>query len=61
MLIDFTVENFRSVKNEQTLSMVATDLKRHPDNLFPTERERNISLLKTAVVYGANASGKAMS
>ncbi len=35
MLIDFTVENFRSVKNEQTLSMVATNLKRHPDNLFP--------------------------
>ncbi len=58
MLIDFTVENFRSIKNEQTLSMLATNLRRHPDNLFPTERERNISLLKTAVVYGANASGK---
>lgn len=58
MLIDFTVENFRSVKNGQTLSMVATNLKKHPDNLFPTEREKNISLLKTAVIYGANASGK---
>jgi AAA15 family ATPase/GTPase len=59
MLIDFTVENFKSIKEEQTVSMLASISKNeHPDNIFQPGKEENITLLKTAVVYGANASGK---
>lgn len=59
MIIDFTVENFRSIKTEQTFSMLASDSKNdHPGNIFPLEKENKLSLLKTGLVYGANASGK---
>lgn len=58
MLIDFTVKNFRSIKEPVTLSMLATNLKEHSENTFETPNEKQIKLLKTAVVYGANASGK---
>jgi AAA15 family ATPase/GTPase len=59
MIIDFTTENFRSIKEEQTFSMSASDAKdEHPDNLFQSEKEKNIYLLKAGVIFGANASGK---
>jgi AAA15 family ATPase/GTPase len=59
MIIDFTVENFKSIKEEQTFSMLVSNPKdEHPDNLFQPGNEKNISLLKTAIIYGANASGK---
>lgn len=58
MLIDFTVKNFRSIKEPVTLSMLATNLKEHSENTFPTPNENKIELLKTTVIYGANASGK---
>lgn len=59
MIIDFSVENFRSIKTEQTFSMLASDSKKdHPENIFPLEKENKISLLKTGLIYGANASGK---
>ena len=59
MLIDFTVSNFRSIKEPQTLSMLATSAKENPENIFtPNEKEPEIKLLKTAAIYGANASGK---
>jgi uncharacterized protein len=58
MLIEFSVENFRSIKNKQTLSLVTSNLsenKNQKDNIFSIN---NISLLKVAFIYGANASGK---
>lgn len=58
MIIDFSVENFRSFKEEQTLSMVAAKHKEHPDNVFESSHEKDIRLLKAALIYGANASGK---
>src|SRR5690349_2477910 len=59
MLIDFTVSNFRSIKEPQTLSMLATSAKEKPENTFtPNEKEPDIKLVKTAAMYGANASGK---
>lgn len=61
MLIDFSVKNFRSIESLVTLSMERVGMlreKRHDDyNVFSTKRPRH-ELLKTAVVYGANASGK---
>ena len=56
MLIDFTVENFRSYRDAKTLSLTASSAKELPDNLIKlTDTER---LLRTAAIYGANASGK---
>ena len=61
MIIQFTVENFLSFKEQVTLSLVASALKEKQsltdDVIFELEGT-NISLLKSAVVYGANASGK---
>ncbi len=61
MLIQFTVENFLSFKEAATLSLVASSLKEKQtqaeDIIFELDGA-NISLLKSAVVYGANASGK---
>lgn len=57
MIIDFSVENFKSIKEEQTLSMTAVNLRNeHPDRVF--SYDKNISLVRTAAIYGSNASGK---
>lgn len=72
MLIDFTVENFRSIRDPVTLSMVAapgrkTSAKtskrprvKSDDEIAPPFRleSRNLSLLPALGIFGANASGK---
>ena len=56
MLLEFSVGNFLSFKTKTTLSLAATSIREHIDtNIFSTERR---DLLKGAVIYGANASGK---
>jgi AAA15 family ATPase/GTPase len=62
MLIEFSVENYRSFKNRVTLSMVAAEEIISPlkqidrDNTFQVNSQ--LTLLKSAAIYGANASGK---
>lgn len=61
MLIELSVQNFRSIRERQTFSMVAAPrLIRGKQNKFtPTVKgERFPALLKIAAVYGPNASGK---
>jgi uncharacterized protein len=56
MLIEFSVANYLSFKTKTTISLLAAPIKEHVEtNLFSTER---YDLLKGAVIYGANASGK---
>lgn len=59
MLIEFSVGNFRSFYSPMTLSMVATKLKEgeklDKDHLIKTHKE---PLLRSAGVFGPNASGK---
>jgi len=56
MLLQFSVTNFRSIHEEQTFSMVASKLTGHEeDNLFEYD---DFQVLKSAVIYGPNASGK---
>lgn len=56
MLIEYKVKNFMSFKDEIVLSMVADKNRELPDtNLF---RHGNMTLLKSAAIFGANASGK---
>lgn len=57
MLINFTVENFRSFGEEQTLNMVAAARVDHPNHLVPIPGTDK-SALRCGVVYGANAAGK---
>lgn len=58
MLIQFSVENFRSIREEQTLSMVKNSSNEMPENYMDPQALKVPNLLKTAVIYGANASGK---
>ncbi|MEH1828086.1 MAG: ATP-binding protein [Nostoc sp.] len=61
MLIEFSVGNYRSFKEQVTFSMVAANLvakdkKLDENNIF--EIDDDLKLLKSAAIYGANASGK---
>jgi len=59
MLVRFTVENCLSFRNRVEFSMVASEkLRRHPNHIIRPGTSRGIPLLKLAVIYGANASGK---
>ncbi|MDO1563632.1 ATP/GTP-binding protein [Neisseria sp. MVDL20-010259] len=58
MLIDFTVSNYRSFREQQNFSMVKTKGDEQPSNTFRIENIKGLELLKTAAIYGANASGK---
>ncbi len=58
MLIEFSVANYRSIKDEVTLSMVASSDKGQLGNTFAVPGPGNLRLLKSAAIYGANASGK---
>ena len=61
MIIQFSVENFRSIMEPATLSLVASPLKdarvATEDVMFDIDGV-DVSLLKSAVILGANASGK---
>ncbi|NMG83436.1 MAG: AAA family ATPase [Methanosarcinales archaeon] len=57
MLIEFNVQNFRSIKEEVTFSLVASADNSLDNNLIKTDLLRD-NLLRSAVIYGANASGK---
>jgi uncharacterized protein len=61
MLIEFSVGNYRSFKEKVTFSMVAANLVSQDknvdiNNVFAVDKE--LSLVKSAAIYGANASGK---
>lgn len=59
MILEFTVKNFLSIKDEVILSMVASKDSSFEDNLLPYEDGKQMkSALKSLVIYGANASGK---
>lgn len=58
MLIEFSVENFRSIKEEQKLSLIKDTPNEMPENFFDPLAPTVPELLNSAVIYGANASGK---
>ena len=55
MLVNFTFKNFRSFKNEMTLSMEAASIQELSTAVVKSCEEE---LLPVAVMYGANSSGK---
>jgi AAA15 family ATPase/GTPase len=56
MLIKITVENFKSFDNKEELSMISSS--KIQSNKNHRLKIKQTTLLKNAVVYGANASGK---
>jgi AAA15 family ATPase/GTPase len=58
MLIEFSVQNFGSIKNKQTLSFEATKDGHLADYYIVSTKIKNLKLLKLGLIYGANASGK---
>lgn len=58
MLLRFSVENFMSFKERTELSLIPSKVRRLPEHVIKGTKKNDISALKTAVIYGANASGK---
>jgi hypothetical protein len=58
MLIQFRVENHRSLRDEQVLSLVAANLGGAEDPRLLRPPELGEALLPAVALYGANASGK---
>ncbi len=55
MLIGFSVSNFKSFYRSQSISLKAADISRHRDHLVQAGNQK---ILKTGIIFGANAGGK---
>lgn len=58
MLVEFNAENFLSIKNKITLSLLASKDKSYDHHIIQLTSYKQKPLLKTTAIYGANASGK---
>ena len=56
MLTQFSVRNFKSIKDEITLDMHAAQIKEHEDRIIHAQNGDNI--LPISVIYGPNGGGK---
>ena len=55
MLIQFRVENYKSFDTEQKLTMIAGSSRNNNDHVYDI---KGYNVLKTAAIFGSNASGK---
>ena len=55
MLKRFSFENYLSFKDESTLDLTATGIREHSEHVH---KFKDVGILKSVVIYGANASGK---
>lgn len=59
MLIDYSVANFRSIAEPINLTMLPAKGSSKPGNLIKIDKNKNVKkLLKSCIIFGANASGK---
>lgn len=60
MLLQFNVENYKTFRKKTTLNMLSSNYYKEEDtNLISNKSEYfNYSLVRSAIIYGANASGK---
>ena len=56
MLIQFKVANYRSIKGQVVLSMLASKDQEHDEHVIDAGNKGRY--LKSSIIYGANASGK---
>ena len=57
MIVKFSVQNFSSIKEVQTLSFEA-DKSKHLEDHYIIKSDSGQRLLKLGLIYGTNASGK---
>ena len=60
MLVQFSFKNFKCFKEEVKLSLIVSNYDkstREEENIFTVEKF-GLKLLKSAIIYGANASEK---
>jgi len=57
MIINFSVENWRSFRDKASFTMLATSEQQHGE-LVPVVKKYRTRVLPSAVIYGGNASGK---
>lgn len=55
MLIGFSVSNYKSFEDAQSISFVASKISRHKEHIAV---KRNRKILKSGLIFGANAGGK---
>ncbi|EPA0453568.1 ATP-binding protein [Vibrio fluvialis] len=59
MLVYFSAENFRSIKDKVSLDLkTAPRLRRMPHHAVTPTKDKSLKVLRSALIYGANASGK---
>lgn len=60
MILEFKVKNYGSIRDEVVLSLVAESSKSKSENIHEATlaKGETVRLLTSAVIYGANASGK---
>lgn len=59
MLVEFRTKNFKSIRDDLCLSLVAgSDKEKREKNTFPSGPASGTDLLRSAAIYGPNASGK---
>lgn len=58
MLIELSIENYLSIHEKQTLTLVANKSDDKPGNVFSGDKSANLRILRSAAIYGANAAGK---
>ena len=61
MLLEFSVGNFRSIRDIETISFVASSVvskNKEVDETNVFQATDKLRVLKTLAIYGANASGK---
>ena len=58
MLIRFTTENFLSFNELVDFNLIASEEKQHQHHVIKGRTDQDSPLLKTSILYGANASGK---
>ena len=56
MLCQFTVKNYKSIREEMTFDMQAAAIMEHRDRIIQTENGENF--LPVSVIYGPNGGGK---
>ena len=55
MLVGFSVSNYKSFKETQSISFVASKITRHKEHVVIKKNRR---ILKSGLIFGANAGGK---
>lgn len=58
MLVRFRCENIYSFGNDFEMKMFKSKTRNLPEHVFKSKGQKNPDILKSAVIYGANAAGK---